>query len=83
MSYFLLQMVLVFLSIHYTRLTLGSYVYPYWAEILGWILAAMSLICIPMWMIITFVQLCRNKVSYLKFLFSICTTILNSCEWIH
>jgi solute carrier family 6 GABA transporter-like protein 6/8/11/12/13 len=43
------QAVWVFSLIDYTPPTYnnGSYRYPVWAETLGWIIASLSLICIP------------------------------------
>ena len=36
-----------FSIIGYTPLTYGEYVYPDWANALGWVIASLSLICVP------------------------------------
>lgn len=40
---------------HYTRSD-GKYMYPWWAEAIGWGIASLSLVCIPAFAIYVFVQ---------------------------
>ncbi|XP_065344057.1 sodium- and chloride-dependent GABA transporter ine isoform X1 [Cloeon dipterum] len=55
----LLMAVWVFSLIDYTRPTFnnGTYLYPPWAEGIGWIIASLSLICIPLMAIIVLVRM--------------------------
>ena len=47
----LLQAIMVFNWIDYEPVMYGDYVFPGWAEGLGWCLASLSLICIPFGMV--------------------------------
>jgi len=46
----LIAAIMVFNWIEYTPITFGDYEYPVWGDVLGWMLAALSLICIPLGM---------------------------------
>ena len=51
-----LQFIIIFNAVIYTPVAYGSYVYPKWAEMIGWGLCMASLICIPLGITITFQQ---------------------------
>ena len=38
---------MIFNWLEYSPVTYGDYVYPSWADGLGWFLASLSLVCIP------------------------------------
>ena len=40
----------------YSPAMYGDYVYPWWGEMLGWFMAATSIICIPIWMVFYLVK---------------------------
>lgn len=42
---------MIFNWIDYAPVTYGDYVFPQWAEGLGWALASLSLVCIPVGMV--------------------------------
>ena len=42
---------MIFNWIDYVPVTYGDYVYPSWAEGLGWGIASLSLVCIPIGMV--------------------------------
>uniref|UniRef100_H2YVB6 Transporter n=1 Tax=Ciona savignyi TaxID=51511 RepID=H2YVB6_CIOSA len=39
--------IFIFYCVKYTRLTLGDYVFPDWANIVGWLFSLMSMLCVP------------------------------------
>ncbi|XP_039403349.1 sodium- and chloride-dependent GABA transporter 1-like [Mauremys reevesii] len=41
----------LFSLIKYTPLTYKKYVYPWWGDTLGWLLALSSMVCIPLWIV--------------------------------
>ena len=41
------QFILLFAWIDYSPVKYGDYVYPKWADALGWLMAIASVICIP------------------------------------
>ena len=46
------QATFLFSLIKYTPLTYNKkYVYPWWGDTLGWLLALSSMVCIPLWII--------------------------------
>ena len=47
---------MLFNWIEYTPITYGDYEYPQWALGLGWALACMSLVCIPIGMVYALTQ---------------------------
>ncbi len=50
MDLFCTQIIMIFNWIGYVPLTYGEYVFPDWAQALGWGLASLSLICLPIGM---------------------------------
>ena len=52
-----LQCILLFTLVQYDGLEYNGYVYPPWAEFVGWMLALASLIMLPLWAFIKFWQL--------------------------
>lgn len=46
------QATFLFSLIKYTPLTYNKkYVYPWWGDTLGWLLALSSMVCIPLWIV--------------------------------
>lgn len=46
------QATFLFSLIKYTPLTYNKkYVYPWWGDTLGWLLALSSMVCIPLWVV--------------------------------
>lgn len=52
--------IIVFTSVQYTPVTYNGYVYPQWAEVIGWLMTAVSLVMIPIWAIIQLVKFSRK-----------------------
>lgn len=50
-----LLLVTILKAQQYKPITLGSYIYPDWANILGWVVVVFSLSFIPLWMIYFFI----------------------------
>ncbi len=42
---------MIFNWVQYSHLTYGDYIFPSWAEGIGWGIAALSLVCIPIGMV--------------------------------
>ncbi|XP_077865520.1 sodium- and chloride-dependent glycine transporter 1-like [Saccoglossus kowalevskii] len=42
------------IGIGYVPIYLGDYVYPSWAEAIGWIIASSSVAMIPLWMVVEY-----------------------------
>jgi len=47
-------------AVDYSSPTMGDYVYPWWAEMIGWMVVVITAGCIPLWWIIVIAQ------SYIK-----------------
>jgi hypothetical protein len=65
-----LKGVALFSLINYSRLQYGDYIYPLWAELLGWCLALSSMLCIPIYVVYRLLKSPQNnfkKVNYLNF----------------
>lgn len=45
------QGIFIFSMIQYRPLTMAGYTYPAWAQVLGWIIAFTSVLCIPLGMV--------------------------------
>ena len=48
LSVFLSQGILMFSLIKYTRITYEDYVYPPWGEAVGWLITVASMLCVPL-----------------------------------
>ena len=48
---FVFQGIFIFSMIQYRPLTMAGYTYPGWAQVLGWFIALISVVCIPLGMI--------------------------------
>ena len=48
---YILQGIMIFNWVGYNPVTYGDYVYPQWAIGLGWGLACLSLVCVPIGMV--------------------------------
>ena len=48
---FVFQGIFIFSMIQYRPLTMAGYTYPWWAQALGWIIALVSVVCIPLGMV--------------------------------
>ena len=60
----LLLSILVASMVGYNGTQYGDYVYPTWANILGWIISSISVICIPAY-ILYIVLIRRQGISHL------------------
>ncbi len=58
-----LQFIIIFNAVIYTPVAYGKYVYPKWAEMIGWCFCLGSLICIPIGWAIVFQQKVGFKVN--------------------
>ena len=54
--FFLLQFILLFNAYQYAPVTYNDYIYPGWAEALGWLMTLASLIWIPVFACVTWIQ---------------------------
>ena len=54
---FLPQGILMFSLIKYTRITYEDYVYPPWGEAVGWLITVASMLCVPLLVIKTIVDI--------------------------
>ena len=59
----IVQFVLVFYFFDYEPLTVYGYEYPFWANVLGWILCMIPFLCVPGWAIF---EVYRGKGSLAK-----------------
>ena len=66
-GYVMFQIIMIFNWVDYTPVSYGAYTYPGWAEGLGWALAALSLICIPMGMIKSVVEAEGSNICQVRF----------------
>ena len=41
-----IQVIMIFAWVKYSRVTYGSYVYPRWAEALGWMMTMFVVVCL-------------------------------------
>ena len=57
LSVFLPQGILMFSVIKYTRITYEDYVYPPWGEAMGWLITVASMLCVPLLVIKTTVDI--------------------------
>lgn len=56
------QGILLFSLIKYTRVKYEDYVYPLWGEVLGWLITAVSMLLVPVFIVKTVVDIyCRGK----------------------
>ncbi|KAJ7375373.1 hypothetical protein OS493_002129 [Desmophyllum pertusum] len=53
--------ILLFSLIKYTRITYEDYVYPPWGEALGWLITVASMLCVPLLVIKTIVDIIGGK----------------------
>ena len=60
---FPLQLVVILTATQYTPITLGTYTYPEWANILGWLIVVFPLIFIPAGFVYHFVNRDISMVS--------------------
>jgi len=49
------QILFVLSIVAYEGLSLEGYVFPFWSEVVGWMVTGSSLICIPAYMIYSFI----------------------------
>lgn len=49
--------ILMFSLIKYTRITYEDYVYPPWGEAMGWLITVASMLCVPLLVIKTIVDI--------------------------
>ena len=56
-SVFLPQGILMFSLIKYTRITYEDYIYPPWGEAVGWLITVASMLCVPLLVIKTIVDI--------------------------
>lgn len=55
------QVIMIYGLLHHTPLVDKNYEYPVWANVLGWLMAGMSMACIP---VIALVMTIYYKVSH-------------------
>jgi len=59
------QFLFVFTAVSHSRLTLNDYVYPTWADGLGWLMFAVAFTIIPLVAVIQAVKICLQDTSLL------------------
>jgi solute carrier family 6 serotonin transporter-like protein 4 len=60
-----LQVIFIFSLLGYEEMLQGDYKYPAWTIMVGWILTASSLLCIPLYIVYKFIVTPGNIVQVL------------------
>ena len=58
-----MQFLFVFSVVNSSPVSLGDYVYPGWADGVGWLLFAVAVLMIPLIAVIEAVKICRENAS--------------------